>query len=135
MTTDELYVMKLKFQAYNANVRLFNRAMQRYEQVLYEMNGVKAVSWGKIGRKESLDNFSRVIAMMPKKDRAYAELQDIYRDIITVENCYGRIEESDKTIVADFYFNGMKQKDIATKYSMEQKQVERRINRAIRNAL
>lgn len=47
MTNDEIYVMKLKLQAYNANVRRFEQEKLKYEEILYNMEGVHAVSWGK----------------------------------------------------------------------------------------
>ena len=134
-TSDELYVMKNRLDSYNANVRLFEAERLKYEQLLYEMNGVKAVSWDKVGRQESLSNFSRVIAMMPKKEKQWQRLQDVYRDIQICDELMARMEAEDRRLIVEFYIDRIPQKTLAENRGKTQKQIEREINRIIRNAL
>lgn len=135
MTNDEIYVMKLKLQAYNANVRRFEQEKQKYEEILYNMQGVHAVSWGKVGRRESLSDFSRIIAMLPKKDRQAEKLRDIYRDIQVVDELLARMDAEERKLVIEYYIDNARQKELAAKYGKTEKQIEREINRAIRKAL
>lgn len=134
-TSDELYVMKNRLDSYNANVRLFEAEQMKYEKILYEMNGVSAVAWDKVGRQESLSNFSRVIAMMPKKDKQWQRLMDVYRDIQICDELMSRMEADDRRLVVEYYIDRIPQKTLAENRGKTQKQIEREINRIIRNAL
>lgn len=135
MTTDEIYVTKLKLQAYNANKRRYEAETLKYREILYNMQGVHGVSWGKIGRTESLSDFSRIIAMLPKKDKQAEKLKDIYRDIKAVDDLLSRMPEEDRQIVTERYIEASTLKELANKYLKTEKQIEREINRAIRKAL
>lgn len=132
---DEIYVYKLKLLAYNANIRRFKAEWLKYEEVLYKMSGVSSVTWDKIGRRESLPDYSRIIALLPKKDQAVEKLRDIYRDIQAVEQLLSRMGDEDRTLVKEVYIDNVRRKDLTQKYGLTEKQIERKINRAIRNAL
>lgn len=128
---DELYVLKADFRAYNANLRLYQAAKQTYEKIVYEMQGLKGVSWDKIGRKESLDDSSRVIALLEAKERAEKEMHKYWIRLDAVLTCLHALPDDDREMLTEYFIDGRSTAEMAEKHACTAKQFERKVNAAI----
>lgn len=128
---DELYVMKADFRAYNANHRLYQAAKQTYEKIIYEMQGLKGVSWDKIGRQESLNESSRVIALLDAKERAEKEMVKYWIRLDAVLTVLNAVPDDDREMLTEYFIDGRPTAEMAEKHCCTPKQFERKINAAI----
>ena len=128
---DELYILKSDFRAYNANYRLYQAAKQSYEKIVYEMQGLKGVSWDKIGRRESLDESSKVVAMLEAKDRAEHEMMKYWIRLDAVLTCLNAVPTEDREMLMEYFIDGRSTAEMAEKHGCTAKQFERKVNAAI----
>lgn len=125
-------VMMKELEMYQAAKISLQDAKKNLEALEYQLENVRAVSWNKIGRKESLtDNSQITLALIEKKTNLEKKYQMYSLIVQDVNSFMIRLDEHDRQLIMDKYANSIPYYEMADKYNLTERAMRTEIKNII----
>lgn len=125
-------VMMKELEMYQAAKISLQDVKKNLEALEYQLENVRAVSWNKIGRKESLtDNSQITLALIEKKTNLEKKYQMYSLIVQDVNSFMIRLDEHDRQLIMDKYANSIPYYEMADKYNLTERAMRTEIKNII----
>ena len=131
---DKVLSFKCDLENYKHIKALLNERKQELTEVIYLMQGVKAVQTSGMPHGQP-DNKSRVIQFMPRKEFIEQEIVRLVDRIAYVDDVLECMAEFEKSVLLQHYFKGKTYQEIADEKNYSQSWLREKVSREIALAI